>query len=172
MDGHRRSGSRAAHVATWIALILLVFVGFRLAGVFNFDIYKAAFETSHAAQSCFSPGDEDKTANYHFVVQYGGETLSEHTCRHGNGPMLNVTAIMDEPKVTGAMGRPFLKQFSMEVPCHFASPKTAGQPSLKGDAKVVVKAKVYGLCTARKARQLALTEARKTLDAYFRRFRQ
>jgi hypothetical protein len=171
MDENERAGSKVGHVTVWTVLLLVTVIGLRLAGVFNFDIYKASFETAHSAQSSFTPGDEDKTANYHFTVQYDGESLSDHILRHGAGPMLEVTATVDEPTVSGGMSQPFVKHFSMEVPCHFSSPDTPGQPRFKGNAKVVVKAKIHGLCSARKARELAFAEAKKTLGTYFRRLR-
>jgi len=101
------------------------------------------------------------------AIEYKNKTLHSHTHSYHNAPTIEIEATLEEPVYSGNNALPLVKNFMMTYHCGFTTVKSPSGHRVNGQIEGEVTAKVYGLCSHKKAKELASEEARKNIASYF-----
>ena len=153
-----------------IGCAILCLEGLREFGVLDVNLYKSALSASQSATIAQSYTGEESHFSYHLTVNYRNAPLyaDMHSYNNDVSP-IEIAATFDEPVYSGNSLLPLAKDFKMTYQCKFTSAKSPGGRNVHGQIGGEVKAQIYGLCSRRKARELAFSEARQEIISYFQK---
>lgn len=120
------------------------------------------------SKSQTNPGKE-KHFSYHLAIKYKNMTLHSHTHLYNNLPTIEIEATLEEPVYSGNIALPLIKNFKMTYQCKFTTIKSTSGHTVDGKIEGKVTAKIHGLCSHRKAKDLAFEEAKKKIASYFQK---
>ena len=156
--------------------ILLIIVGIFLClfvlreiGIFDLHLYKSRMSSSHSSTlSQVKPGKEEHFS-YHVTLKYSGETLDNYIHSYNNLPPTEIEAVLDEPLYSGNYVLPLVKNFKMTYLCKITTMKSLNGYKAEGKIEGEVEGRIHGLCSQRKAKELAVAEAKKQIASYFQK---
>lgn len=146
------------------------FLGFlvlREVGVLDANFYQSKLSAAQSASMMQSHPGGEKHFSYHLTIKHGSETIHRHTHSSNNLPSIEIEATLAEPVYSGNDAWPLLKNFEMTYQCEFATAKPPQGHTVEGKIKGKVTATIYGLCSRRKARELAFEQAKQKIIAYY-----
>jgi len=113
------------------------------------------------------PSGHEKHFSYHLTVKHKNETLHNHTYLYNNLPLIEIEATLEDPVYSGNCVWPLVKNFKMTYQCKFTTTKSPSGHTVNGQIEGEVTARIHGLCSRRKAKELAFEEAKKQIASYF-----
>jgi hypothetical protein len=149
-----------------VGLLLILLFVLRELGTVSFDLYtsEAATERTGTFMGSFPTGD-DPSLSYDLTLSYDGEPLSYSSVHVMDKPVLDINVDVI-PTVLGSPGMPLYKSFSVEFSAPWESSTPDGMYSLSGNVTGSTQMKIIGLCTRRKALELAQDEIMNNVDTY------
>jgi hypothetical protein len=149
-------------LAATILLLALVLV-LRESGALEWNLYRSQASTDRVAMfGVATPGEGNEGVSYDLRIYYDGELVETHSYRYGDKPVLAVDLEL-APTLSGNDWTPLYKSFSVEFSTSFASSAQGGQYSVEGEINGTTEMTITGLCTRRKARELAREEVVKSV---------
>ena len=149
-----------------IGCVVLCLVVLRESGVVDANLYKSTLSTTQTAVIAQTNRGEEKHFSYHLALRHKNATLDEHLHSYNNLPPIEIEATLEEPFYSGNCSLPFTKNFRMTYLCKFTTVKSPTDRTVHGKIDGEVTAKIHGLCSRRKARELAFEEAKKQVVSY------
>ncbi len=148
-------------------LLILLFI-LREVGILNVNLYTSAISASQKASMSHShaSSEEEGAFSYHLTVKHGKDTLFEHTLTHDGMPPIEIKVVLDEPEYSGNYVAPLFKNFTMPYHCTFSTPDSKGNHEIDGKIDGEVNARIRGLCSRAKAKQLAFDYAKDQITEY------
>ena len=155
----------------WLLLVVVAFlllvIFLRELGVLDWNLYKSEVATDRVATSVLNtPVGAGPAVSYDLSISYESEQISTTSHRVGGTPTLEIDVDL-VPTVSGNYWVPFYKSFSVEYSTSFESSAEDTQYSLHGDITGSVDLTIIGLCTRRKALELAREEIVGGTQDYF-----
>lgn len=138
----------------------------REVGVVDAAWYKSKMSTSQFTSKAQSG---PKELSYRLTIKHRDETLQNLSHSSNGRPPIDIEATLDEPVYSGNAGMPLVKNFKMKYQCTFKTPNPVDQQDVSGKIEGEVTAAIHGLCSRRKARELAFAEAKKQIMEYFQK---
>jgi len=152
-----------------ICCLLLSFVVLREIGVVDVNLYKSILSASQSASMDQSGPSQEKHFSYHLTIKYKNKILHNDTHLYNNLPPIEIEATLEEPVYSGNCVLPLVKTFKMTYQCEFITTKSSSGRTVEGTVEGEVTAKVHGLCSRRKAKELTFEEAKKQIVSYFQK---
>jgi hypothetical protein len=146
--------------------LFLCLVVLREIGVIDVNLYRSALAATQTATMGQTTRGEEKHFSYHLAVKSQNETLGSYFHSYNNLPPIEVEATLEEPVYSGNYFLPFAKTFRMTYSCTFSTTTSPSEHAVNGKIQGEVTAKIRGLCSCRKARELAFEEAKKQVLSY------
>jgi hypothetical protein len=150
-----------------IGCVLLGLVGLRETGVVDANLYKSKLSTLQSATEGETYLGEEKHFSYHLIIKRKNQTLHSQIYSYNNQLPIEIEATLEEPVYSGNCGLPLSKDFKMAYQCEFTTMEPLSEHTIKGKIQGEVTAVIYGLCSRRKAKELAFEEAKKQIISYF-----
>jgi hypothetical protein len=144
--------------------LLVVLILFRLLGIIDVNLYTNKTEASQRARMGYS----NKLVNYDVSFVYKGKTIFRYSTFKGNQKRISVDVKIDDYKYQGNYYWPLYKNFNMEYKCIFNNIKSKDNITNKIDGNIdgSVKVEIKGICSIRKAKQIAETTALDWIKKY------
>jgi hypothetical protein len=152
-----------------VACILLCLVVLREAGLVDINLYKSMLSISQSSNKTRTNSGQEKHFSYHLTIKHNNETLYSDTYSHNNLPAIDIEATLFETNYSGNSVLPFFKNYKMTYQCEFKTTNSPIGHTVDGMIDGVVTAKVHGLCSHRKAKELTFEGAKKQLISYFQK---
>jgi hypothetical protein len=149
-----------------IGCLLLCFVVLREIGVVDTNLYKSTLSASQTAVIAQTSRGEEKHFSYHLAIKHENEMVDNHSHSYNNLPPIEIEATLEEPVYSGNCTLPFMKNFRMTYLCTFTTVKSPTERLVHGKINGEVTARIHGLCSRRKARELAFEEAKRQVVSY------
>lgn len=150
-----------------ICALLLCLAALREIGIFDVHLYKSFISTSQSFTKSHANIGQEEKFSYHLEVKHNQKILHSYMHTHGNLPKIEIEAVIKEPVYTGNVAMPLIKQFNMTYLCEFTTKESTGRHTVNGKIEGKVAAKIRGLCSRKKAKELAFNEAIKNIISYF-----
>jgi hypothetical protein len=155
--------------ALWVmaAMFLLLVL---LLGLSQLDLgfCKSEIATNRTGISTLEslPGESKSPMSYDLTILYDGQLVSASSHQIVGMPTLPIEVNVI-PVITGNTWVPFNKTFEVAFSSSFEASSPDGQFVFEGDLNGTAQAKVTGLCSQRKALELAQDDIVKTVQTYF-----
>ena len=148
------------------ALLLIVFL--RELGIINLNFYQSEVATDRVATAALTmPRGDDAPVSYDLDITYDGESISSIGSHIVGRPALDIRADLVH-SVSGNYWAPLYKSFTVEFSTSFESSTPDGKYAFDGDITGSTRLTIIGLCTRRKALELARLEIVETSEGFFR----
>lgn len=159
----------------WIAILLILallalvlFFVLRAVGIISFDLYQSEASTERSATFISSvPTGPGPAFSYDMTLSYDGEPISFAQGLAADKPVLDIDVNV-LPTFSGSYKTPLYKSFTVEFSAPFESSTPDGMYSVQGDVSGVTQMKIIGLCTSRKAQELARDEIVSNVEEYLK----
>lgn len=146
--------------------IVIGLVVLREIGIVDVNLPISKLSSSHKSSMSRSYSGQEKRFSYHLTVRHKDEIVFSHTLQYGNLPEIEIEAILEEPIYTGNFLVPLYKDFKMTYLCNYNTLKSPSGHKVAGKIEGEVNAKIYGLCSRRKAKELAFEKAKEQIVSY------
>lgn len=146
--------------------LILCFVVLREIGVIDVNWYKSMLSASQKVSLSEQYSGHQKHFSYDLTIQYKSQTLKRHSHAYDNQPPIEIKAVIEEPVYSGSYVWPLVKNFTMTYRCTFDTTNSQGGRKVAGKIEGEIKATVHGLCSQRKAKELAFGEAKNQIVTY------
>ena len=151
-----------------IGCAFLCLVVLREFGILDVNLHKSLFSTSQFVIKRYeNAGEKTKHFSYSVTVKHQNEIVFTHTQIHDNLPPIEVEVIINKPVYQGNFFMPLIKDFKMSYLGEYKTTDSPNGYGLNGEIKGDVTAKILGLCSRKKAKDLAFNEAKKQIESYF-----
>jgi hypothetical protein len=152
-----------------LGCVFLCLVILREIGLVDVNLYKSMLSTSQSSNMTQVNRGQEEHFRYHLTIKHNSETLHNHTHSYDNLPRIDIEVVLEEPSYSGNWVLPLVKTFKMTYQCEFTTKDTQNVHAVNGNIEGEVTAKIHGLCSRRKAKDLAFEEAKKQIASYFQK---
>lgn len=162
----KREGRRVLLI---ICCVLLCLVILREIGIVDVHLYKSVLLASQSATKTHLHTGQEKQVSYHLTVKHRRETFHTHTHSYNNLPPIEIEAVLEEPVYSGNFSLPLIKNFKMPYLCAYETTNSPSGSQISGRIEGEVNVSIRGFCSRRKAKEVALQEAKKQITSYFQK---
>src|SRR5215469_4477062 len=150
-----------------IGSVLLGVAVLRETGAIDASVYKSNLSVSQTTTKSDTYSGDEKHFSYHLTIKHTNQTLQSQTYSYNNLLPIEIEATLEDPVYSGNCILPLIKNFKMAYQCEFTTVGPSSEHKIKGKIQGEVTAVIHGLCSRRKAKELAFEEAKKQIISYF-----
>lgn len=164
----RATGMKRNNIALLgISLVLPGIVALRELGVVDADLYASRLSASQSATLGGTHHGDNERFSYGLTIKYKDQTIHSQTQSYNDLALVEIEATLEEPVYSGICALPLNKDFKLAYQCRFTTVRSPSERAINGRIEGEVAVVIQGICSRRKAKELAFEEARTQIIAYF-----
>jgi len=152
-----------------IGCVVLCLAVLREIGVVDVNLYRSALSTSQSSSKSQVRSGQEESFSFHLTLKHKNETLLNHSHSYNGLPPIEIEATLADPVYSGNCVLPLAKNFKLAYQCEFTTTKSPSGHEVNGKIEGQVTATIHGLCSRKKAKELAFDEAKKQIASYFQK---
>ncbi|MCB2290883.1 hypothetical protein LGK97_14140 [Clostridium sp. CS001] len=151
-----------------ILIFILLLIVLRLVGVIDFNLYSSSINSNQTA----SIANSKKTGKYRIEFEYNNKNIYTHIIMNDNQELVSVIVKIEEYNFTGNYFMPFYKKFTTTYECTFKTSNMntdnifTEENQISGKIEGAVVSEIKGICSIKKAKNLAIEKAVNSMKAY------
>lgn len=159
------------NVALKILVGLVLCLILREFGLIDASFYRSNLSSTRSQTTQSNRGQSNvggKHFSFNLTIKHHNQKLDSLSHSYNSLPPLEIEATLEEPVYSGTTALPLVKNFTMTYQCKFTTLTSPNEQSVSGTIEGKVTAKIQGLCSRKKARELAFEEAKKQIITSFK----
>ena len=151
-----------------IVIIPMLLIALRLVGIIDFNLYRSSINSNQTASMAYS----EKKATYRIEFEYNDKNIDTHMIMNDNQELVPVIVKIEEYNFSGNYFMPFYKAFTTTYKCKFKTVNMntdnvfTEENQISGEIEGTVISEIKGICSIKKAKNLAIEEAISSMKSY------